>query len=104
MATLVERLPLIASRLEELPQPQLRALYDSLQLAITYQPQTKAADLEVTIIVDDSPDQNSETSQVWSVHPALHNTNLLPLVDGPTLSLPVAHAKVRRDGYLSSSV
>jgi len=33
------------------------------------------------------------------VHPALHNANLSALVTGDRVSLTVAHAKVRRDGY-----
>ena len=67
MASLVERLPLIAEHLDQLPRERLRALYDSLQLAVTYQPATKTADLEVTVVVDENSDQNRETSQVWSV-------------------------------------
>ncbi len=32
--------------------------------------------------------------------PALHNTNLNPLVDGPMVQLVAIHGKVRRSGYL----
>lgn len=31
----------------------------------------------------------------WA-HPASHNANLEPLVEGPAISLPAIHAKVRR--------
>ena len=34
----------------------------------------------------------------WA-HPASQNANLLPLIEGPAISLAAIHAKVRRDGY-----
>ncbi|GAB3724561.1 hypothetical protein GCM10027590_28150 [Nocardiopsis nanhaiensis] len=36
------------------------------------------------------------------VHPARHNANLQPVIEGPQIELLPAHAKVRRDGYRGS--
>ena len=55
------------SGFRDLPQPELRALFDSLQLQIAFQPQTRAIDVEVTLVADLQPDRDNETSQVWSV-------------------------------------
>jgi len=68
--TALDRLPLLAERLQDLPQPELRALFDSLQLQIAFQPETRTIDVEVTLVADEPPDRDGETSQVWSVPPA----------------------------------
>jgi hypothetical protein len=70
LATALDRLPLLAERLQDLPQPELRALFESLQLQIAFQPQTRTIDVEVTLVADEPPDRDGETSQVWSVPPA----------------------------------
>ena len=49
LATALDRLPLLAERLQALPQPELRALFDSLQLQIAFQPETRTIDVEGTI-------------------------------------------------------
>ncbi len=67
LATALDRLPLLAERLQDLPQPELRALFDSLQLQIAFQPQTRTIDVEVTLVADEQPDRDGEASQVWSV-------------------------------------
>jgi len=72
LATALDRLPLLAERLQDLPQPELRALFDSLQLQIAFQPQTRTLDVEVTLVADEQPDRDGETSQVWSVPPGGH--------------------------------
>jgi len=64
LTTALDRLPLLAERLQDLPQPELRALFDSLQLQIAFQPQTRAIDVEVTLVADEQPDRGDETSQV----------------------------------------
>jgi hypothetical protein len=69
LATALDRLPLLAERLQDLPQPELPALFDSLQLQIAFQPQTRTIDVEVTLVADEPPDRDGETSQVWSVPP-----------------------------------
>ena len=61
------RLSLLSERLQDLPQAELRALFDSLQLQIAFQPQTRTIDVEVTLVADEPPDRDGETSQVWSV-------------------------------------
>ena len=38
VAVLLDRLPLLADRLAGLPQLELRALFDALQLKLVYQP------------------------------------------------------------------
>jgi hypothetical protein len=50
----------------------------------------------------DEPRQNPKSPmscQITRVPPASHNANLVPLVEGPAISLTARHAKVRRDGY-----
>lgn len=69
LTTALDRLPLLAERLQDLPQPELRALFDSLQLQIAFEPQTRTIDVEVTLVADEQPDRDGETSQVWSVPP-----------------------------------
>ncbi len=44
------------------------------------------------------------TPTTTPVHLALHNTNLNPLVEGPTLALASVHGKVRRAGYHKAAV
>jgi len=70
LTTALDRLPLLAERLQDLHQPELRALFDSLQLQIAFQPRTRTIDVEVTLVADQSPDRDGKTSQVWSVPPA----------------------------------
>jgi site-specific DNA recombinase len=69
LATTLDRLPLLAGRLQDLPQPELRALFDSLQLQIAFQPATHAVDVEATLVANEPTDRDHETSQVWSVPP-----------------------------------
>jgi len=64
VTTALDRLPLLAERLQDLPQPELRTLFDSLQLQIAFQPQTRAIDVEGTLVADEQPDRDDETSQV----------------------------------------
>ena len=66
LTTALDRLPFLAERLQDLPQPELRALFNSLQLQIAFQPKTRTIDVEVTLVAD-APDRDGETSQVWSV-------------------------------------
>jgi len=67
LTTALDRLPLLAERLQDLPQSELRALFDSLQLQIAFQPQTRTIDVEVTLVADEQPDRDGEASQIWSV-------------------------------------
>jgi hypothetical protein len=39
-------------------------------LQIAFQPETRTIDVEVTLVADELPDRDGETSQVWSVPPA----------------------------------
>src|ERR1051325_10480408 len=50
-------------------QPELHALFDSLQLQIAFQPQTRTINVEVTLVADEPPDRDGETSRVWCVPP-----------------------------------
>jgi hypothetical protein len=34
-----------------------------------------------------------------TAHPARHNKNLSPLIEGPVIQVAPVHAKIRRDGY-----
>lgn len=39
-----------------------------------------------------------------AAHPARHNKNLSPLIQGPIVQVTAVHAKVRRDGYRKPAV
>ncbi len=70
IVTLLDRLPLLADRLPYLPQAELRALFGSLQMKVTYLPERHVADLELTLVEGDLHVQTSnETAEVWSVPP-----------------------------------
>jgi len=55
---LLDRLPILASSLETAPQGELRALFDSLQLDVVYQPADSALEVAATLY-----DLGSETAQ-----------------------------------------
>ncbi len=61
------RLPVLADRLPDLPQPELRGLVDSLHLQIAFQPAEHAVNVEVTLAADEPPDPDNRVSEVWSV-------------------------------------
>ena len=49
VAPLLDRLPILADRLAEAPQGELRALFDALQLDVVYQPAEGTVDVAVTL-------------------------------------------------------
>ena len=51
------------------PQPEMRALFDTLHLRIAYQPAAQAVDVELTLLVDEPPGRRGEVAEVWSVPP-----------------------------------
>ena len=70
LATALDRLTLLNEELSELPQPNLRVVFDSLHLQLAFQPAAQAVDVELTLIADEPPDRNGKIAQVWSVPPA----------------------------------
>jgi site-specific DNA recombinase len=76
----LDRLPMIAERLPHLPQPEMRALFDSLHLRLTYQPAVQAVDVELSLLVDETPDRRGEVAEVWSVPPGGVGPDLRRLV------------------------
>ena len=101
-APLLDRLPILVDSLDKAPQSELRALFHALQLDVVYQPADGAIDVAVTLY-----DGGGETTRSaaprsaedrWA-HLASQNANLGPVVEGPAISLPAIHAKVRREGY-----
>ncbi|MDA8360266.1 MAG: recombinase family protein, partial [Actinomycetota bacterium] len=100
VAPLLDRLPILATRLDTAPQGELRALFDALQLDVVYQPAESAVDVAVTLY--DRGGTGDLAAQVraedWWAPPALHNANLSTELPGAVLSLVGVHAKVRRDG------
>jgi hypothetical protein len=58
VAPLLDRLPILAGMLDAAPQGELRALFDSLQLDVVYQPADSALDVAATLY-----DLGSETAQ-----------------------------------------
>ena len=103
VAPLLDRLPILAGSLDTAPQGELRALFDTLQLDVVYQPAESALDVAVAFY-----DLGSETARSaaprsakdWSAPSASQNANLEPLVEGSAIRLAVPHTKVRREGYL----
>ena len=63
----LDSLPMIAERLPHLPQPEMRALFDSLHLQLAYQPTAQAVDVDLTLLMDEPPDCRWEVAEVWSV-------------------------------------
>jgi hypothetical protein len=102
VAPLLDRLPILAGGLTDTPQRALRAWFVALQLEISYQPGDQALDVALTLC-DNISDQviRQETSEDWSVHPAIHNAHLSALIPAEHVALSTAHSKVRRDGYRS---
>ena len=52
----LDHLPVLADRLSDPPQRELRAVFESLQLQIPYQPAAAAVDVEVTLVADERSD------------------------------------------------
>jgi hypothetical protein len=52
VAALLNRLPILASRLATAPQSDLRELFEKLQLNIAYQPESQVLDVEITLYQD----------------------------------------------------
>jgi hypothetical protein len=73
VAPLLDRLPILATSFEAAPRGELRALFDSLQLDVVYQPADSALDVAATLY-----DLGSETARSaaqvraedWSAPPA----------------------------------
>lgn len=87
VAMILARLPILADRLPELPQAQLRGIFESLQLTATYLPDSQEADIE--IFLRDDGTQWPDVSQVWSVPPVGAGPDLSRLVRlAERLSLP----------------
>jgi hypothetical protein len=95
----LDGLPVLADRLSDLAQPELRALFDSLHMQVAFQPAEAAVDVEVTLFADESWDLRGEGAEVHSVPPTGQKSNKRPQVDGHVLRLSGRHAKLRRDGY-----
>ena len=68
LATALDQLPLL-DRLPELPQPELRTLFDSLRLQVAFQPGEAAVDVEVALFADEPSDRRKEVAEVQSVPP-----------------------------------
>ncbi|MGH9101797.1 MAG: hypothetical protein ACRDYD_02260 [Acidimicrobiales bacterium] len=102
VAPLLDRLPILAAKLDTAPQGELRAIFDALQLEVTYQPADSAVDVAVTLY-DRASETGDLTAQVRAedcvAPPASQNANLEPLIEGPAISLAARHTKVRRAGY-----
>ena len=71
LATALDQLPLL-DRLPELPQPELRTLWDSLRLRSRSTPARPPFDVEVALFADEPSDRRKEVAEVQSVHLALH--------------------------------
>ncbi len=65
VAPLLDQLPILADRLPEAPQADLRALLESLRLDVAYQPADQALDVTITLY-----DAGENASEDWTVPPA----------------------------------
>ncbi|MGH3117920.1 MAG: hypothetical protein ACRDQ2_12575, partial [Gaiellales bacterium] len=76
VAPLLSRLPHLADQLHNMPQRQLRALFDSLQLEVHYQPGEQAIDVALILYdgLEIAPAQ--ESAEDWSVLLTGHYSNL----------------------------
>jgi hypothetical protein len=78
VAPLLDRLPILADRLAQAPQGELRALFDKLQLDLAYQPSENALDVALTLY---DCDQTNGPAQVraedWYVRLA-RSSHLVP--------------------------
>ena len=74
VAPLLDRLPILAGSLDTVPQGELRALFDALQLDVVYQPDDSAVDVAVTLYDRSDDDASASAAQVgaedWSAPPA----------------------------------
>jgi hypothetical protein len=73
VAPLLDRLPILAGMLDTAPQGELRALFDSLQLDVVYQPADSAVDVAATLYDLGSETAQSaarESAEDWSAPPA----------------------------------
>jgi hypothetical protein len=98
LATALDQLPLL-DRLPELPQPELRTLFDSLRLQVAFQPGEAAVDVEVALFADEPSNRRQEVAEVQSVHPTGQKSKKYPQVEGLPIALSKRHAKIRRDGF-----
>jgi hypothetical protein len=49
VAPLLDRLPILADRLDSVPQAKLRSLFDTMQLDVVYQPTDSTVDVSLTL-------------------------------------------------------
>jgi len=64
LTTALDRLPLLAERLRTCPSQSSGRCSTACRLQIAFQPQTRAIDVEVTLVADEQSDRDDETSQV----------------------------------------
>ena len=72
VAPLLDRLPILAERIADAPETELRALFDALQLSVTYQPEDQALDVALTLYDDGQGDAGTSAqvrAEDWSAPP-----------------------------------
>ena len=70
---MLDRLPILAARIADAPETELRALFDALQLSVTYQPEDQALDIALTLYDDGQGDAGTSAqvrAEDWSAPPA----------------------------------
>jgi len=73
VAPLLDRLPILTDRLAQAPQGELRALFDSLQLDVVYQPAEGALDVAATLYDlagETAQSAARESAEDWLAPPA----------------------------------
>jgi hypothetical protein len=98
LATALDQPPLL-DRLPELPQPELRTLFDSLRLQWRFSSARPPSMWKPPLFADEPSDRRKEVAEVQSVPPTGQYWKKCPQVEGRALSLSARHAKLRRAGY-----
>ena len=71
VAPLLERLPLLATNLADMPRRELRTLFESLALEVVFQPADDAVDVGITLYDSGRPVlATARASEDWSAPPA----------------------------------
>ncbi len=92
LASALDRIPVFGERLHKLPQPELRRLFDSLDLTITYDPGRRIGRVRITLPGDaqrvrgSGPCPGRDPDQNHALH-AMRLAAEMPIPTGPQRGL-----------------
>jgi hypothetical protein len=84
--------------LDTAPQGEPRALFDSLQLDVLYQPDSSAVEIAVALYRGGNYPARRRAKD-WLAHLASHSANLESMIEGPAISPAARHTKVPHNEY-----